>query len=163
MSGYVYKGSFNISEKQRIWSKVFSKYFWKDKNEYFTVGIVYRSPNSCESENTNFLNHIDFTSSKFLSSNEKLLLVGDFNFPGINWDDECSNMSDTHCATKFLNITPQNYLTPVYYRGNSQQKYANTNIDWSCLVKWPRVCSECRAPSTIWKKSPFCPNLFVIN
>ena len=95
-----------------------------DKNEYFTVGILYRSPNSGENENTNFLNQIDFISSKFLSSKEKLLLVGDFNFPGINWDDECSNMSDTDIATKFLNITQQNYLTQfvteVTHRRNMQ-------------------------------------------
>ena len=97
------------------------------KNDFFTIGIVYRSPNSDESGNIKLLNQIDFISKKFLSSNEKLLLVGDFNFPGINWIDEQCNMSENHSASKFFLYYSTKLYDSIYQSTNSLQKLTSTN------------------------------------
>ena len=86
-----------------------------------TLGLVYRSPNCDKSENDKFLNQIDVISSKFLKSNNKLVIMGDFNFKEIDWKNECCNTVETHDAYKFLSITLRCYLTqfvqePTHHR-----------------------------------------------
>ena len=53
--------------------------------------------------------------------NDKLIIMGDFNFREIDWSHECCNTNETHYAHKFLSMTQQNYLTqfvtqPTHYR-----------------------------------------------
>ena len=55
-------------------------------------------------------------------SNDKLLIMGDFNYPEINWKDESSNCRENHPASRFLSCLHQNFLTqhiiePTHYRG----------------------------------------------
>ena len=42
--------------------------------------------------------------------NDKLLLVGDFNFKEIDWQNEICTTSDDHIAAKFLKCVQKNYL-----------------------------------------------------
>ena len=90
-------------------------------NKHVTIGLVYRSPNCSDGDNIQLFNQIDVISKKFLNTNEKLVIMGDFNFKEIDWSQECCNTKDTHNAHKFLSITQQNYLTqfvtqPTHYR-----------------------------------------------
>ena len=53
-----------------------------------TLGVIYRSPNSSPEDNHTLINTINSISKKHLNHKNKLIIMGDFNFPGINWDLE---------------------------------------------------------------------------
>lgn len=51
-----------------------------------------------------------------------MVIMGDFNYPDIDWKDESCNKKMNHKATKFLSCLQQHYLyqiidTPTHYRG----------------------------------------------
>ena len=88
---------------------------------YVTIGVIYRSPNSNEDQNAQFIKQITTISNKFQNTKEKLVLMGDFNFREIDWESETCNKNDSHIANKFLSIIQENYLTqfvtqPTHYR-----------------------------------------------
>ena len=56
-----------------------------------TLGVIYRSPNTPQEENVKMIEMLNVISSNHISLNNKLLIMGDFNFPGINWELECTN------------------------------------------------------------------------
>ena len=62
----------------------------KSFNDIFTICLLYRSPNVTEHENDQILTLIDALNKDQTSPNHKLLLMGDFNVPTINWTLECT-------------------------------------------------------------------------
>ena len=90
-------------------------------NDILTFGAVYRSPSSSVEESISLNNQIDKISKKLMSSGEKLVIVGDFNYPDISWEDENSNKPHDHPSSLFLDIVQSNYLTqfidkPTHFR-----------------------------------------------
>ena len=72
------------------------------------VVVTYRSPNIQDKESENLNTLIDTLSEKFMNS--KLIIVGDFNFPEINWTlDSCSG-GISRPPRKFLNTVQNNRL-----------------------------------------------------
>ena len=59
---------------------------------------LYILPNS-SSENNKFLNQLILNTSL---TGGKLLILGDFNFPTINWDNLSTPHLSNHCASEFL-------------------------------------------------------------
>ena len=52
-----------------------------------------------------------------------MVIVGDFNFPEVDWNNEETSKNDEHKSTKFLTCVQSNYLTqlvntPTHYRGS---------------------------------------------
>ena len=92
--------------------------------DHFVFGLIYRSPNSLntKSDTELIMKQIDTVTEKLISTNEKLIITGDFNFPEINWkDDDCSCL-DKHPAKQFLSCIHQNFLSqfvmePTHQRG----------------------------------------------
>ena len=64
-----------------------------------TVGLVYRSPNSTEENNDRLCSLIRDTADK---TKTNLLLVGDFNLPSIDWENETCRNNETHVSSRFL-------------------------------------------------------------
>ena len=59
-----------------------------ENEDRLLVGCIYRSPNSNNSNNFNMIQDFIKISQKSYSH---ILICGDFNYPGINWEDEqCS-------------------------------------------------------------------------
>ena len=72
------------------------------KNTTLLFGLIYISLGSAESNNSKLLELFQIISQQY--SHTPLLLMGDFNFPDINWvDSHCSN-SSTSLSTKFLDV-----------------------------------------------------------
>ena len=71
------------------------------------VDLVYPSPNS-GSVNTAKLNELLLTVVEKKTSN--LLLMGDFNFPQIDWENEKCNAGEDHPASLFYTTTKDAYL-----------------------------------------------------
>ena len=96
----------------------------KNGDESITLCLIYRSPNSLAIDNDNLLKLINEISSSHNVSNKKLIFIGDFNLPGINWSHECTNHldPDKHFDSKFLNCIHEQFLSqlvnnPTHYRG----------------------------------------------
>ena len=64
-------------------------------NDSLLVGCIYRSPSSNEI-NTTYLFNLLREVSKMKYSHK--LMMGDFNFPEINWSDSSTSVSETHIA-----------------------------------------------------------------
>ena len=56
----------------------------RSNNEPVLIGVIYRSPNSKEQNNINLLSVIEMATKQ--GSNMKLLLMGNFNFPQIDFN-----------------------------------------------------------------------------
>ena len=67
---------------------------------------LYRSPNSSP-ENNNLLNQLILNTSLI---GEKLLILGDFNFPTINWDNLSTPHLSNHCGSESLAATQDAFL-----------------------------------------------------
>lgn len=64
---------------------------------------------------------IDMIAKNMMSSGEKLVIVGDFNYPNINWLNDDSNDPPHHPSSVFLDTIQSNYLTqfidkPTHFR-----------------------------------------------
>ena len=82
---------------------------------------LYRSPNST-SENNKLLNQLILNTSLI---GGKLLILGDFNFPTINWDSLSAPHLFNHCASEFLAATQHAFLlqyveSPTHTRPNQK-------------------------------------------
>lgn len=86
--------------------------------------IVYRSPNSNETNNTNLVKYIT-------DLPENSIVVGDFNYPGINWSNLSSTGPD---ATMFLETCNEKFLNqlvdfPTHFTPQKDGSVTATCID----------------------------------
>ena len=94
-----------------------------NNNNIFTLGLVYRSPNSTPEENDILITFLHSFLSKVNPRNDKVLILGDFNLPSINWEHETCPNDTSHISYKFLDCIHEYYLTqfvnqPTHYRGD---------------------------------------------
>ena len=83
-------------------------------------GNIYRSPNTHD-EDTEKLNQL-IAKVADEHKREKLIIVGDFNFPDIDWAGDTCNKGENHKASKFLDCLHFNHLhqsidEPTHHRG----------------------------------------------
>ena len=76
------------------------------KNTTLLIRLIYRSPTSVESNNSKLLEIFQIISQQY--GHTQLLLMGDFNFPDINWVD---SSSFTSLSAKFLDVIQDSFLT----------------------------------------------------
>ena len=82
----------------------------KTKEDSLTLGVVYKSPSSSVEQVQIMLDQINSISNKHQHPNDKLLLLGDFNFPQIDWFNEITPGSDENPASRFMYTIHDNYL-----------------------------------------------------
>lgn len=70
-----------------------------------TIACVYRSPSATEAENTQLLEVLD----QMCTGAELLLLVGDFNAPGVEWESHTA--SDAGFSSRLLRLAQTHLLT----------------------------------------------------
>ena len=90
------------------------------RHDTLVVGVGYRSPNSSDQQNT----LIERSIRSVADCNFRyFMLMGDFNFPEIDWITECIDMPDNHPAHSFLTCVQDTFLCqhvyePTHYRHN---------------------------------------------
>ena len=86
-----------------IWCKI------KLKNkEELLMGCIYRSPSSINNENTILLSNL---LHEVCNTNPaRLLMIGDFNYPEIDWDNHHTNQPENHRASLFIKTTQDLFL-----------------------------------------------------
>ena len=102
----------------------FSESLWVEIRKTVTkktlVGCIYRSPNSTE-ENNQMIHQFIRTLGNKINKNTGLVLMGDYNYPLIKWDDEGFGSTDDNKSEEFLNSVRDSYLIqhitePTRYR-----------------------------------------------
>ena len=70
----------------------------RGKNRLIVV-VIYRSPNSNEGQNMNLMELMEIIGDM---TNSHKLIMGDFNFPEIDWDQQISKAPVGHFSGRFL-------------------------------------------------------------
>lgn len=91
------------------------------QSDYLKLICFYRSPSSTEEENEIFINDFPKIVGKEATH---LLIVGDFNFRNINWEQGISLDSSTHVSSKFLETTQDMFL---YQHVGNNTRYREGN------------------------------------
>ena len=108
-----------------------------DKTELL-VCVVYRSPNSSDDNNKLMFDLLRYI-NKF--NKDKFIIIGDFNFPGIDWDHWITR-NKNKLELEFINLLQDNFLIqhvtfPTRARGNDDPHILDliiTNIDFiNCI------------------------------
>ena len=79
-----------------------------DGKDKMLIGCVYRSPNSSDVNNDNLLRLINDANNTPFSS---ILILGDFNFPHIDWELEQAYTGGSSVTSRFLETVKDNFLT----------------------------------------------------
>ncbi len=104
----------NTSFTESIWCEVPLL-----REDRLLIGCIYRSPNSTQDNNDNMNSALaDVTRNK-----SHVLVLGDFNYPELEWVDGVSPPDLCNKATKFMEATRDAFLTqhvtePTHFRGN---------------------------------------------
>ena len=99
----IYKETLQITELNEI-NKIFQPSSFieiKTKDKILSIGIIYRSPNSSEEENSKVREQIEYASQNL----KNLIITGDFNHPEIDWENCHTKTHKNHRASKFIFTT----------------------------------------------------------
>ena len=104
--------------KESIWAE-----FKETATKKVMIGCIYRSPNSSE-ENNKKIN--TFIGGLGNLKNTELILVGDYNYPKIIWDEEGNGTTQDRTSQEFLENIRNAYLTqhitePTRYRQGQKE------------------------------------------
>ena len=80
------------------------------------ICTVYIPPNS----DSNYVNSLLLYLSNLITSHDHIILVGDFNFPDVNWDTVSGSSlpSESFCDFVFQNNLSQLIRSPTHLKGN---------------------------------------------
>ena len=81
------------------------------KDESFLVCLLYKSPSDSREQVFKLLEQINHISTKY--NKHKIILVGDFNFPEIDWDSETCTREINPLSSQFLELLQINYLNQL--------------------------------------------------
>ena len=90
-------------------------------NKHFIFGVVYRSPNSTDQCCVKLNELITTITDEHSIPKENLFIVGDFNYPEIDWSTETCAKDFNSEPSKFLTTSQECFLTqhvdkPTHYR-----------------------------------------------
>ena len=100
--------SINIMKNNSVKEHVCCKMVLQDNFQLHVI-CIYRSPNSTDENNDKINNLID------VATNLKgdILIMGDFNYPKLNWQNITTPHNSNHCASKFLENIQNCFLHQV--------------------------------------------------
>ena len=78
-------------------------------SKLLTIGAVYRSPNATR-EHSQLLNKL-IDDLQFTKKN--IIIIGDWNYPEINWSSKSCCVAETHPASEFLQSYGNTSLTQL--------------------------------------------------
>ena len=105
------------------------------KEKTIVIGVLYRSPNSDETEFNNMLKQLKYVQSVTKQSGEKLVLLGDFNLSEIDWVEESCTKNIDHIASRFLEFTKVHDLSQFVKKTHPLQDYPDPNSHRPNIVK----------------------------
>ena len=105
-----------LNEKESVWCEVI---FHKQK---LLIGGIYRSPNS-SAENDLLINKEIVKKVHDNNKTNNIIIMGDFNYPDINWADNQSPLPNSTKSSLFIEATQDSFLhqhvyQPTHYRSD---------------------------------------------
>ena len=140
-----YKDNIEIFRHENIDSIFKPSIFCKivlNKDVFFNAGLIYRSPNCSREECEQINNQIATASKKLNQPEDNLLILGDLNYPEINWGNLNCSTRDTHTAHGFLDTVVDNQLNQLIDRPTHYRTTQNPTLIDLVLVKEPELVSE---------------------
>ena len=114
-----------------------------NRGESVNIGLVYRSPNSIDEDNTKLNSQISEAFKKLNTNEEKLIVFGDFNYPEINWSNMTCSMSPSHKnAAAFLENVDQNGISQIIDRPTHYRTTQNPTLIDLVLVRCTEIVCE---------------------
>ena len=113
-----------------------------NKDVFFNAGLIYRSPNCSKEECEQINNQISTAANKLNQPKDNLLILGDFNYPEINWGNLNCPTRDTHTAHGFLDTVVDNQLSQIIDKPTHYRTTQNPTLIDLVLVKEPQLVSE---------------------
>ena len=107
------------------------------KEQTVNIGLIYRSPSSTDKQNEMLNKQIEQACAIFKSKKEDLVILGDFNFPEIDWERETSSRSDNHISSKFLKTTNENYLFQIVDKPTHLRGTQTPTLFWTPWLRPP--------------------------
>ena len=124
-------------------------------NEGLLIGLIYRSqddPNAKDNaDKLNQLFHV--ISSKNVTHK---LIMGDFNFPQIDWEKETSKAGPEHMATKFLTTVQDLFLIQHQKSPTRFRKGQTPNTLDLVFTNSEELVTELRTEAALGKSDHFC-------
>ena len=112
------------------------------KNDKLLLGGIYRSSSGTDENNDNLLHLLNFV----MTLNCKYVMVlGDFNYPEISWDNWSTNRNATHNSFKFLECLRDNYLFQLIEKPTRVREGQTRNVldlaitnkdDWNSNIEY---------------------------
>lgn len=104
----------NLPFKESSWCEIRI-----NKTDKLLIGGIYKSPNS-DMSNHDYL--FELLSNEFVVQHKNLILVGDFNFPCIDWNSWTTTHSENHVSYKFIELMRDNFM---YQHIRENTRYQN--------------------------------------
>ena len=120
------KESINVSEHKELNDFGFQECVWCTLNINSTsilLGCIYRSPSSNLECST--INLINMLSSLESFKHDKIIITGDFNYPGINWNN---TINTPDVESKFLNCINDLFLQQIVTKPTRHRAGQSSNI-----------------------------------
>ena len=98
---------------------------YSSKHEYFSLGVIYRSPNSSIDDVHKISQQMSEACKRFHGVDNKLVIVGDFNFKNIDWSSEtCTIQPDV----TFFNCVQENFLFQAVHEDTHFKPNCNSSL-----------------------------------
>lgn len=92
----------DLSSKEAVWCEISV-----NKTDKLLIGLVYRSPNSTEDNNTKLNELISVLSEE---TQIYKVIMGDFNYREVDWNHWTSSMPETHSSHEFIEAVRDSFL-----------------------------------------------------
>ena len=96
-----------------------------NEKDNLVCGVVYRSPSKDNLESLRRLIS-DIISDR---QHDQILIIGDFNYPDINWENHLSNTDEEHPVSRFLKLTDDCFLTQ-HVNKSTRHRHTKLRIAW---------------------------------
>ena len=113
---------FNVPFQECAWISIPVN---NNKKDSMLVGCLYRSPNSSDGNNHQLLQLLNEANCMKYSD---ILILGDFNFPHVNWELECAIPAGGSETAKFLDTVKNNFLIQHIRKPTRSRSCSTPNI-----------------------------------
>jgi hypothetical protein len=94
-------------------------------HDKLTVGLIYRSPSSSDLQNRQLITIIN---EKIQKGNSHVMIMGDLNFPEIDWDLEVSTVPGEHISHDFMTACKDWFLYQHVHQPTRHRQQQKANI-----------------------------------
>ena len=124
-----------------------------DSNEQMLIGAIYRSPNSNVANSRQL---IEFINTAVGLKYDYTVLVGDFNYPNINWKDWTTPFNHTHPEFQFIECLRDNFMNQYISKPTRYREGQTANILDLFIVDKSEIVSKITYTSNLGSSDHVC-------